>query len=160
MGQGHHPDRVVYTSAGSVIGGQLTGVIGLGRFGRLHSLTLSGIAEAELVAMVARRQESIDALVNGAGHGPKGPVLDYDDVQILADKRQPQLDLKQDFVELLGDEVTFIRDSIGDEVVNETFVAAVTLRDAKRFAQNVQRVLKDDKSFEQIDANEFVLFHR
>ena len=38
------------------------GVIGLGRFGRLHSLTLAGLAEAELVALVARRQESLDAL--------------------------------------------------------------------------------------------------
>jgi predicted dehydrogenase len=38
------------------------GVIGLGRFGRLHSLTLSGLAEAELVAVVARRQTSLDAL--------------------------------------------------------------------------------------------------
>lgn len=38
------------------------GVIGLGRFGRLHSLTLAGLAEAELVGVVARRQESIDAL--------------------------------------------------------------------------------------------------
>ncbi len=38
------------------------GVIGLGRFGRLHSLTLSGLAEAELVGVVARRQTSIDNL--------------------------------------------------------------------------------------------------
>ncbi len=38
------------------------GVIGLGRFGRLHSLTLSGLAEAELVAVVARRQASLDNL--------------------------------------------------------------------------------------------------
>ena len=38
------------------------GVIGLGRFGRLHSLTLAGLAEAELVAVVARRQESLDAM--------------------------------------------------------------------------------------------------
>lgn len=38
------------------------GVIGLGRFGQLHSLTLNAIAEAELVALVARRQESLDAL--------------------------------------------------------------------------------------------------
>jgi len=38
------------------------GVIGLGRFGRLHSLTLTGLAEAELVALVARRQASLDAL--------------------------------------------------------------------------------------------------
>ena len=38
------------------------GVIGLGRFGRLHSLTLSGLAEAELVGVVARRQSSLDNL--------------------------------------------------------------------------------------------------
>lgn len=38
------------------------GVIGLGRFGRLHSLTLSGLAEAELVGIVARRQASLDKL--------------------------------------------------------------------------------------------------
>ncbi|MFN0197162.1 MAG: Gfo/Idh/MocA family protein [Planctomycetaceae bacterium] len=38
------------------------GVIGLGRFGRLHSLSLSALAEAELVGVVARRQESIDKL--------------------------------------------------------------------------------------------------
>ena len=38
------------------------GVIGLGRFGRLHSLTLAGLAEAELVGVVARRQTSLDNL--------------------------------------------------------------------------------------------------
>lgn len=38
------------------------GVIGLGRFGRLHALTLAGLAEAELVALVARRQHSLDVL--------------------------------------------------------------------------------------------------
>src|SRR5262245_9968576 len=38
------------------------GVIGLGRFGRLHSLTLNGLAEAKLTGVVARRQASIDAL--------------------------------------------------------------------------------------------------
>lgn len=38
------------------------GVVGLGRFGRLHSLTLAGLAEAELVAVVGRRQESLDML--------------------------------------------------------------------------------------------------
>ncbi|MDP7206829.1 MAG: Gfo/Idh/MocA family oxidoreductase, partial [Pirellulaceae bacterium] len=52
------------------------GVIGLGRFGRLHSLTLAGLAEADLVAMVARRQESLDAL---AGELPGVPGwLDLD----------------------------------------------------------------------------------
>ena len=38
------------------------GVIGLGRFGRLHALTLSRLAEAELVALVARRPESLAAI--------------------------------------------------------------------------------------------------
>src|SRR3954452_18516582 len=38
------------------------GVVGLGRFGRLHALTLARLAEAELVALVARRQESLDAM--------------------------------------------------------------------------------------------------
>lgn len=37
------------------------GVVGLGRFGRLHALTLARLAEAELVALVARRQASLDA---------------------------------------------------------------------------------------------------
>ncbi len=35
------------------------GVVGLGGFGRQHALTLAGIAEAELVALVARREESL-----------------------------------------------------------------------------------------------------
>jgi predicted dehydrogenase len=38
------------------------GVIGLGRFGRLHALTLAGLSEAELVGLVARRQASLDQL--------------------------------------------------------------------------------------------------
>jgi predicted dehydrogenase len=38
------------------------GVIGLGRFGRLHALTAAGLAEAELVGLVARRQASLDAI--------------------------------------------------------------------------------------------------
>lgn len=37
-------------------------VVGLGRFGRLHSLTLKGLAESELVGIVARREESVAAL--------------------------------------------------------------------------------------------------
>lgn len=40
------------------------GVIGLGRFGRLHALTLARLAESELVALVARRQASLDALAD------------------------------------------------------------------------------------------------
>lgn len=47
------------------------GVIGLGRFGRLHALTAMGLAEAELVAIVARRQESLNALA-GELPGVKG----------------------------------------------------------------------------------------
>lgn len=38
------------------------GVVGLGRFGRLHSLTVASLAEAELVGAVARRQDSLDAI--------------------------------------------------------------------------------------------------
>ncbi len=38
------------------------GVIGLGRFGRLHALTLSKLAEAQLVAVVGRREESVAKL--------------------------------------------------------------------------------------------------
>ena len=36
------------------------GVIGLGAFGKLHAQTLAGLAEADLVALVARRQASLD----------------------------------------------------------------------------------------------------
>lgn len=38
------------------------GVVGLGRFGRLHALTLARLAEADLVALVARRQAGLDAV--------------------------------------------------------------------------------------------------
>ncbi len=38
------------------------GVVGLGAFGRLHALTLASLTEAELVALVARRQASIEEL--------------------------------------------------------------------------------------------------
>ena len=38
------------------------GVVGLGRFGRLHALTLARLAEAELVGLVARRQTNLDRL--------------------------------------------------------------------------------------------------
>jgi predicted dehydrogenase len=37
-------------------------VVGLGRFGTLHAKTIAGLAEAELVGVVARRAESITAL--------------------------------------------------------------------------------------------------
>ena len=40
------------------------GVVGPGRFGRLHALTLAGLAEADLVGLVARRQASLDALAD------------------------------------------------------------------------------------------------
>lgn len=39
-----------------------TAVVGLGRFGRLHSLTLNGLAEAKLVGVVARRDDSLKAI--------------------------------------------------------------------------------------------------
>ena len=38
------------------------GVVGLGHFGRQHALTLAGLAEAKLVALVARRQASLEAV--------------------------------------------------------------------------------------------------
>ena len=38
------------------------GVVGLGSFGRQHALTVAGLAEAKLVALVDRRQASLDAL--------------------------------------------------------------------------------------------------
>lgn len=38
------------------------GVVGLGHFGRQHALTAAGLAEAQLVALVARRHASLDAL--------------------------------------------------------------------------------------------------
>jgi predicted dehydrogenase len=38
------------------------GVVGLGTFGRQHAMTLAGLAEADLVALVARRQASLDAV--------------------------------------------------------------------------------------------------
>ena len=38
------------------------GVVGMGNFGRLHALTLADITEADLVALVARRQASLDGV--------------------------------------------------------------------------------------------------
>lgn len=38
------------------------GVVGLGRFGRLHALTLARLAEADLAGVVARREASIEQL--------------------------------------------------------------------------------------------------
>ena len=40
------------------------GVVGLGRFGRLHALTLARLREGELVGLVSRRQASLDALAS------------------------------------------------------------------------------------------------
>lgn len=37
------------------------GVVGVGGFGTIHARTLAGLAESQLVAVVARRQESLDA---------------------------------------------------------------------------------------------------
>lgn len=38
------------------------GVVGLGRFGRLHALTAQGLTETELVGIVGRREASLQAL--------------------------------------------------------------------------------------------------
>ena len=47
------------------------GVVGLGRFGRLHALTLAGLAEADLVALVAQAAgESVHH--NSASQGTVG----------------------------------------------------------------------------------------
>ncbi|MFA6109382.1 MAG: Gfo/Idh/MocA family oxidoreductase [Candidatus Latescibacterota bacterium] len=52
------------------------GVVGLGGFGTLHALTVAGLAETELVAVVARRQASLDAF---AAPAPTVPgYLDLD----------------------------------------------------------------------------------
>ncbi len=40
------------------------GVVGLGRFGKLHAHTLNGLAEAKLGALVARRTESLAAAMD------------------------------------------------------------------------------------------------
>ncbi len=52
------------------------GVIGLGRFGRLHALTLAGLAEANLVGLVARRQASLDDLIDELPDAPGWTDLD------------------------------------------------------------------------------------
>ncbi len=52
------------------------GVIGLGRFGRLHSLTLSVLAEAQLVGVVARRSASLEALAKELPSVPGWTDLD------------------------------------------------------------------------------------
>lgn len=52
------------------------GVIGLGRFGRLHALTLSKLAEAQLVAIVGRREESVAKLKTELADVPGWTDLD------------------------------------------------------------------------------------
>ncbi|MDE2639471.1 MAG: Gfo/Idh/MocA family oxidoreductase [Chloroflexota bacterium] len=52
------------------------GVIGLGSWGRLHAATLAGLAEAELVALEARRQASLDAVTTQLGEIPGWLDLD------------------------------------------------------------------------------------
>ena len=52
------------------------GVIGLGKWGRLHAATLAGLAEAELVALEARRQASLDAVTEQLGDVPGWLDLD------------------------------------------------------------------------------------
>jgi len=52
------------------------GVIGLGGFGQLHAATLAGLAEAELVALMARRQASLDAVTDTLGDIPGWLDLD------------------------------------------------------------------------------------
>ncbi len=62
-----------------------TGVVGLGRFGRLHALTLAGLAEAELVAVVARRQESLDRI-----HAELPEVSGYLDLSQAIEKSEAE----------------------------------------------------------------------
>jgi predicted dehydrogenase len=50
--------------------------VGLGRFGRLHALTLAGLAEAELVALVARRTDSLAQLTTEIPGVPGWTSLD------------------------------------------------------------------------------------
>ena len=52
------------------------GVVGLGRFGRLHALTANGLAEAELVALVARRSSSLEAVARELPGVPGWTSLD------------------------------------------------------------------------------------
>ena len=52
------------------------GVVGLGSFGTLHALTLIGLAEADLVAVVARREASLAAFAEQAPGVPGWIDLD------------------------------------------------------------------------------------
>lgn len=53
------------------------GVVGVGNFGRLHALTLAGLAEAELVAVVDRHQSALDAMRRELPH--VRPWTDFED---------------------------------------------------------------------------------
>ena len=46
------------------------GVVGMGSFGTLHARTVLGLGESELAAVVARRQQSLDAFAPNAPHVP------------------------------------------------------------------------------------------
>lgn len=52
------------------------GVIGMGRFGRLHSLTVAGLSEANLVGLVAKREQSLREIAHELPHVPKWTNLD------------------------------------------------------------------------------------
>lgn len=52
------------------------GVVGFGRFGRLHALTLAGLAEAELVGIVVRRPASLELARCELPHVPGWLSLD------------------------------------------------------------------------------------
>ena len=62
-----------------------TAVVGLGRFGRLHSLTLNGLAEADLVGIVARREESVAVLTSEIPGVPGWTNLDQAIAECEAD---------------------------------------------------------------------------
>lgn len=51
-------------------------MIGLGRFGRLHALTLAGLAEARLTGLVARRPASLESLTQELPGVPTWTNLD------------------------------------------------------------------------------------
>jgi predicted dehydrogenase len=52
------------------------GVIGLGRFGRLHALTLANLVEAELAGLVARREASLSDLPTEVDGVPRWTSLE------------------------------------------------------------------------------------
>jgi predicted dehydrogenase len=63
-------------SAGMIHDRVRVGVVGLGRFGRLHALTLARLAESELVAVVGRRAESVSAMSSELAGVPGWTNLD------------------------------------------------------------------------------------